>query len=551
MENPYACHSASLGGVRYTPPSPSGLFDVSFKDIPKPKPTKTSSFKKPAPSSLPSSPSSSTPKPRPSQNSTQNPKPTNTKSARNPHLTRLSHPSSSVTRSQTLRSPTDPGLLRLNNKTDLTRKKKSSQKEPPVAWTTASTLEPSEQSPWTRADVIHAIKQHHLQQIKALDSLITIPHTKTIDDNKKPCLVLPTLEQAFGELQVTSAHLIEQQLMVITQTLQRDSQTIAAANIELKNQVSQLQHSHVALKDQAAHLQAALTQAQLETQRTRSSLRAAIDAQTKAEDDHERLRMAHAKSEWDLLDTRKTLSQYKACFGALVPQKGNTGGPLQYQQQSKGDQKSLLDEARQSNAELKARIVTLEEKQIELEQECMALMDDMFDLERDHGVLPASQSSRTVDDSRQQNQLERYRLQAETHHKRYLALEESTKAKIDALQTELAETEALLESRILVEAELETSLAIERRRADQLAEKKHLSEWLPLSPVSLSFSQSTESLHESAVLYCEICEVEGHDVLSCTAHRSDYDILEQLYCENCDLYNIHSTHDCPNHDEMF
>ncbi|KAI9020269.1 hypothetical protein CLU79DRAFT_756447 [Phycomyces nitens] len=488
MENPYA-YSAS--GVRYTTPTPSGLFEVSFKDLP--KPTKTSSFQ------------------------ACTPKPTNTKSARSPHLTRLSHPSS-VTRPQALRSPTDPGF-RLN-KNDM-KKKPAKQ----VPWTTASSLEPSE-SPWTRADVIYAIKQHHLQQIEALDSLMHQIAPQSTSAATKPCLVLPTLEQACGELQVTSAHLIEEQLMAITNALQRDSQTILTENIELKDQVRQLEHSHVALKDQAAHLQAALVQAHQDSQRTKAGLRSAVDAQTKAEDDHERLRMAHAKTEWDLLDARKTLSQYKACFGSLLP--GNTVG-----------QQQQLDEARKSNAELKARIVTLEEKQIELEQECMALMDDMFDLEKDHGLNT---------DSRQQQQIERYRQQAETQHKKYLALEQATKSKLEALQTELAETEALLESKILVEAELETSLAIERRRADQLAEKRHSAEWLPLSPVSLSFSHSTESLHEA--LYCEICEVQGHDVLSCTAHRSEYSV-DQVYCENCDLYNVHSTLDCPNHDEMF
>ncbi|KAG2224599.1 hypothetical protein INT45_003739 [Circinella minor] len=89
----------------------------------------------------------------------------------------------------------------------------------------------------------------------------------------------------------------------------------------------------------------------------------------------------------------------------------------------------------------------------------------------------------------------------------------------------------------------------------------------PLSPVSMgSFSSlMNRSQHEDQTSYCEICEVYGHEVMTCTAYLTteptsldddgDNNIMEyyenQIYCLNCDVFGTHQTEDCPNSDEMF
>ncbi|KAJ8660125.1 hypothetical protein O0I10_003984 [Lichtheimia ornata] len=88
----------------------------------------------------------------------------------------------------------------------------------------------------------------------------------------------------------------------------------------------------------------------------------------------------------------------------------------------------------------------------------------------------------------------------------------------------------------------------------------------PVSPVSLtSFSSllATATQQHEEQLYCEICEVFGHDVMGCTAYLTtapagsdDADHLmknepSSSYCVNCDAFGLHSTEDCPNQDEMF
>ncbi|KAI8142270.1 hypothetical protein BJV82DRAFT_616158 [Fennellomyces sp. T-0311] len=80
----------------------------------------------------------------------------------------------------------------------------------------------------------------------------------------------------------------------------------------------------------------------------------------------------------------------------------------------------------------------------------------------------------------------------------------------------------------------------------------------PLSPVSMaSFSSLMGRLQEDQT-YCEICEVYGHDVMSCTAYLTtapagseELDHGSQTYCLNCDVFGTHKTEECPNSDEMF
>ncbi|CAO3652434.1 unnamed protein product [Cunninghamella blakesleeana] len=81
---------------------------------------------------------------------------------------------------------------------------------------------------------------------------------------------------------------------------------------------------------------------------------------------------------------------------------------------------------------------------------------------------------------------------------------------------------------------------------------------------SNSNTKGMESSHVDTALYCEICETYGHDVIGCNNLIMMNDLLisndkemnidnidTMVYCVNCDLFNIHTTDDCPNQDETF
>lgn len=96
-----------------------------------------------------------------------------------------------------------------------------------------------------------------------------------------------------------------------------------------------------------------------------------------------------------------------------------------------------------------------------------------------------------------------------------------------------------MESRVFGEADMEQALDAERRRTRELEKELR----------SLKESPKHSDKND---LYCELCEVHGHDVISCTALiASDSNKKHAVYCENCEQHNTHSTEDCPNQDEVF
>ncbi|CAO3651223.1 unnamed protein product [Cunninghamella echinulata] len=89
-----------------------------------------------------------------------------------------------------------------------------------------------------------------------------------------------------------------------------------------------------------------------------------------------------------------------------------------------------------------------------------------------------------------------------------------------------------------------------------------------LNGSSCTSSSSTKTMmNDNTSLYCEICESYGHDVIGCNNLIMMNDLLisnakenihinsnnnnNMMYCVNCDLFDTHSTEECPNQDETF
>ncbi|KAF9115461.1 hypothetical protein BGX27_007714 [Mortierella sp. AM989] len=194
--------------------------------------------------------------------------------------------------------------------------------------------------------------------------------------------------------------------------------------------------------------------------------------------------------------------------------------------------------------------------------------------------------------------------------KRYVDLDRSKAYEVAQLNKELTELESLIESKIFHEADLEEDVQRKQKQIDRLQyEISDLKSQIShnggapngtngsayTTPASRSAPQQSSNLRgeyrtsaaspvvqrspsnnsiagrskgESQALFCEICETEGHDIITCTAVFSSknatrrnpsastlsisstpvYDDTEddRPYCENCEEYGLHYTDECPN-----
>ncbi|KAG0330039.1 CAP-Gly domain-containing linker protein 4 [Dissophora globulifera] len=189
---------------------------------------------------------------------------------------------------------------------------------------------------------------------------------------------------------------------------------------------------------------------------------------------------------------------------------------------------------------------------------------------------------------------------------RYVELDRSKAWEISQLNKELTELESLIESKIFHEADLEEEVQEKQKQIDRLKQeiaelKTQLSKIMSgshgsiadLPPNGLSFSPSDRRLTSDKLfsgmngvsnllvsdrartvtngtdktMFCEICEVEGHDIVTCAAvfgggktdGVSSVSVPSTLtplfsekeledtrpYCENCEEYGVHYTDECP------
>ncbi|KAG0210273.1 hypothetical protein BGX31_001946 [Mortierella sp. GBA43] len=172
--------------------------------------------------------------------------------------------------------------------------------------------------------------------------------------------------------------------------------------------------------------------------------------------------------------------------------------------------------------------------------------------------------------------------------KRYVELDRSKVEEVAVLNKELTDLESLIESKIFREADLEEEVQRKQKQIErmelELADSKkggsngsaylspgvhHQSSLRTVTPppppqrvhVPMDVPPTVQVSEDGIPLFCEICEVEGHDIISCTAtfgssgskapsHNSTpapSEVQEDRpYCENCDVFDDHYTDECPN-----
>ncbi|KAG0347584.1 Kinesin protein 1B [Podila humilis] len=204
---------------------------------------------------------------------------------------------------------------------------------------------------------------------------------------------------------------------------------------------------------------------------------------------------------------------------------------------------------------------------------------------------------------------------------RYVELDRNKSWEITQLNKELTELESLIESKIFHEADLEEEVQNKQKQIDRLQKeisdlKSQLSKTglngysADLPPSGLAYDRATASAPMSSMngystpnysrqkeshserartatqstdqpLFCEICEEEGHDLISCSAvfgtskaaiaatpsaasnvtvsnegspahsmFSADMDD-DRPYCENCEVFGQHYTDECPDEEMCF
>ncbi|CAO3594502.1 unnamed protein product [Absidia cylindrospora] len=219
--------------------------------------------------------------------------------------------------------------------------------------------------------------------------------------------------------------------------------------------------------------------------------------------------------------------------------------------------------------QLQAQLGSTQQAYDTMEKECGRLMDDIVDLEEQ--LVKDGGSDDSIELTRLRQQLRRLQQQLDN-------TEATHRSKLSQLHTDMAQLESLVEKKDFRILELEELYHAEQRRRKQtssLQQKKKRRQSnsstttcsgiiMPLSPISDTASSVTSDtfstrLDSTDTLYCEICEIHGHDVIGCTAlltdsPRNPQDISKDtrsMYCVNCDVFNAHATTDCPNQDESF
>lgn len=109
--------------------------------------------------------------------------------------------------------------------------------------------------------------------------------------------------------------------------------------------------------------------------------------------------------------------------------------------------------------------------------------------------------------------------------------ERAHERQVASMNRDISELEGLIESKIFKEADLEEALEKERKLSRKLREeladlKDQQKHQLSSSKTS---STSTSSPRTDDAPYCELCEVAGHDIISCKAVSTDRPVSCQAY----------------------
>lgn len=315
---------------------------------------------------------------------------------------------------------------------------------------------------------------------------------------------------------------LEVQLELSTLELDRERElrkTMSMDIDQLKAEIKRLHRVSVSSSSQFYSIRDELEHEVKDKRRIMEEANAALETQTQVEEENERIRITHEKTQRDLADLLRK-------FALMEKQKNITNI----------DELSLIER----NRELELENERILESQKQTEHECMRLMDELLAIEKVNENIQQQGDERIYI-----KEIEQLKLQVIRESKKYQDLENSKRTKLEQLNKELSDLESLVENKVFNETELEETLENEKRKVRlleaKLKEEEDYKRMIhPMSPTSPQFhihkkrsssitassftlvtSSSLDTVSDRDGLlesvYCEICEDYGHDVMTCNA----------------------------------
>ncbi|GAA5802718.1 hypothetical protein HPULCUR_008192 [Helicostylum pulchrum] len=342
------------------------------------------------------------------------------------------------------------------------------------------------------------------------------------------------------------------------------------------------------LEEQLSRLQVDFDQQLASRTKYLDEVRAAVESQKKTEGELRRLTESKEKVERELADQQKQstvvvdhtqyqlevetfrseIEKLQAQNAMLVKQKEQA----EQANQDLSQYQHLIATLKTENKKLSKGHAKLEEVHKQTEMECLKLMEEV---EKLHGQVTQDDATKMIlsgdmsQDEKiasilQQNQkkFEKILVEHATELRKMKEKGEHTekeqKRQIGMLNRDISELESLIESKIFKEADLEEALEKERKQVKKLLlevqdAKEDRQVYSPTTTTTTTPATPPQKKSETSTSYCEICEISGHDLISCKAvsidkHNTE---LERPYCENCEEFGLHFTNKCPNQNETF
>ncbi|KAI8328684.1 hypothetical protein EDC96DRAFT_452717 [Choanephora cucurbitarum] len=315
---------------------------------------------------------------------------------------------------------------------------------------------------------------------------------------------------------------------------------------EQSKETEKLLKEKTKLEEQLGRLQADFDEQLAARTKYLDEIRAAVESQKKTEGELRRLTEAKDKLERELTDKSTNASsvvnekqhqlEIETFQSEIEKLKAQNAMLLKQKEQAEQGQQNNM-QYQQLVASLKAENSKLQESHKQTETELLKLMEEVEKLHQqasqdDSTKLILKDESLSEDDKiaqivqQHQKKMEQLAIEHATELRKAKESSESTekesKRQVALLNRDISELESLIESKIFKEADLEEALETERKQVKKLMQEiQDLKEDTKLrESLSSSFKKEQtkkEVNHQVSDLYCEICEVPGHDLISCKA----------------------------------
>ncbi|CEP10467.1 hypothetical protein [Parasitella parasitica] len=316
------------------------------------------------------------------------------------------------------------------------------------------------------------------------------------------------------------------------------------------------------LEEQLGRLQADFDDQLASRTKYLDEVRAAVESQKKTESELRKLSEAKEKLERELAEEKEQNSQNSSASvdekqhqlqietfrGEIEKLQAQNAMLLKQKEQAEqgnqdlGQYQQLISSLKSENKKISKDYAKLEDSHKQAETECLKLMEEV---EKLHQQASEDELTKLVlkEDLSEEDKiaklLQQHQKKLEKISVQYTTELREAKEKIDKqekeqkrqvvnLNRDISELESLVESKIFKEADLEEALEKERKLVRKL--QLELDDLKDDNKVLMESSSSTSSIKnapqtpekdsvvgDDSSAYCELCEVNGHDLISCKA----------------------------------